>query len=613
MHIKLMINNAEDENLIDVSLDSSSTISSWLIDYYFTKFYFTQVKSSKKSVQPNNIIGLHDMFVIYQIIQSKSSSNEFFELCKNKLAEIENDALLDSYNNHLNRCGLKDIIDLLHQCKLKSLIKEITFTINNVKNEIDRLILSYLLEVASERLIYDDNVQLSTSKTIENILALFDNEKKHVEQTISKNFIKHTICTYLALLLDTRNEHALIHCLATPARAGIERRTIVELRRLSKLSKNECLTIYQILLSFLRRKELTLNRSSQQDSLNNEDESFMILDKCYVGVKEFFDFIEHIQMTIEENEHAKIESIVTFRKIMTMISKQLRKDSSFSRCDVILKDVIEEFCQCFQTTLPLMDCTSPIRSASSGGTLAGRRFLRSIAYLCAKQTIHLPIILSNNDHYDSPSTGLRKATSCRLLQSPITPLPLIIEFVPEAPIEEKSVEIAVESVFMWQKSTKEKDDNKTEVNSSSSSFVSASSKNKHYRRRKSQRCLNLSTIREKSFDSDSVVDHFIDSNDKISSQTCSSGSTRQPLGEIDINSFNSDERSATENENSSASQHPILFSLVSGSDKENLPVTVAKRTMKATNTEQPHKKQKKTNNKPLVVGQKMITSFFRSN
>ena len=46
---------------------------------------------------------------------------------------------------------------------------------------------------------------------------------------------------------------------------------------------------------------------------------------------------------------------------MTIISKQLRKDSSFSRCDLILKDVIEEFCQCFQTTLPLMDCTSPIR------------------------------------------------------------------------------------------------------------------------------------------------------------------------------------------------------------------------------------------------------------
>ncbi|CAF4338040.1 unnamed protein product, partial [Rotaria sordida] len=55
-------------------------------------------------------------------------------------------------------------------------------------------------------------------------------------------------------------------------------------------------------------------------------------------------------------------------------------------------------------------------SASSGGTLAGRRFLRSVAYLCAKQTIHLPILLSNNDHYDSPSTGLRKATSYRLLQ-----------------------------------------------------------------------------------------------------------------------------------------------------------------------------------------------------
>jgi hypothetical protein len=112
--------------------------------------------------------------------------------------------------------------------------------------------------------------------------------------------------------LDTRNEHALVHCLATPARTGIERRTIVELRRLTKLSKNECLTIYQILLSFIRRKELILSRlssSSQQDSTNNDDESFIILDKYYIGIKEFFDFIEQLQIIIEENEHLKIESM----------------------------------------------------------------------------------------------------------------------------------------------------------------------------------------------------------------------------------------------------------------------------------------------------------------
>ncbi len=111
--------------------------------------------------------------------------------------------------------------------------------------------------------------------------------------------------------MDTRNEHALVHCLATPARSGIERRTIIELRRLTKLSKNESLTIYQILLSFIRRKELILSRvtSSQQESNNHDDESFMILDKYYVGIKEFFDFIELLQMTIEENEHIRVESM----------------------------------------------------------------------------------------------------------------------------------------------------------------------------------------------------------------------------------------------------------------------------------------------------------------
>jgi len=160
--------------------------------------------------------------------------------------------------------------------------------------------------------------------------------------------------------LDTRNEHALIHCLITPARIGIDRETIVELQHLSKFSKNECLTIYQILLSFLRRKELTLNRhsSSQQELTNTADPSFHILDKYYIGIKEFFDFIEQLQMIIEDS---KIESI-TFRQLLELISKQLRKDKSFNRYDLIIKEIIEEFCQCFQTTtLPLMNFTSPIR------------------------------------------------------------------------------------------------------------------------------------------------------------------------------------------------------------------------------------------------------------
>jgi len=111
--------------------------------------------------------------------------------------------------------------------------------------------------------------------------------------------------------LDTRNEYALIHCLVTPGRIGIERETIYELQYLAKLSKNDGLTIYQILLSFLRRKELILKRisSSEQDLINNNDKSLDLLDKYYSGIKEFFDFIEQLQIIIEENEHLKIESM----------------------------------------------------------------------------------------------------------------------------------------------------------------------------------------------------------------------------------------------------------------------------------------------------------------
>ncbi len=100
--------------------------------------------------------------------------------------------------------------------------------------------------------------------------------------------------------MDTRNEYALIHCLVR-----IKREMIVELKSL----ENEGLTIYEILLSFLRRKELIiLNRksSSAEDLINNNDKSFDILDKYYNDIK---DFIEQLRMIIEENEYSKIESM----------------------------------------------------------------------------------------------------------------------------------------------------------------------------------------------------------------------------------------------------------------------------------------------------------------
>jgi hypothetical protein len=100
--------------------------------------------------------------------------------------------------------------------------------------------------------------------------------------------LKYTLCTYLSLLLDTRNEHALIHCLLTSKRIAFKRETIVELQC-------ESLTIYQVFLSFLRRQEC----SSLQYDYDK------ILEKYYDDIKEFFHFIEQLQMIIEENQCSK--------------------------------------------------------------------------------------------------------------------------------------------------------------------------------------------------------------------------------------------------------------------------------------------------------------------
>ncbi len=111
--------------------------------------------------------------------------------------------------------------------------------------------------------------------------------------------------------------------------------------------------------------------------------------------------------------------------------------------------------------------------------------------------------------------------------------------------------------------------------------------------------MDLSTIDEQS----------VDSTEKLSSQ---SSSTRQPLGEIDIDSLNSDDRQSIVNESNEKTCNSLSFSLVTEDAKENHSITNKKRPMASSNPEPARKKPKKTIAKPLITGQKMITNFFQS-
>jgi len=159
MQIKLLIENIEEieKDSSIIYLKSSSSISSWIIDYYFLNIYSNQIKTY---LQPINIIGIYDMFMIYQVIHPLLTINEFYFLCKNKLKQIKNNFLIENYNKYLNHCGLIDIIDLFHQCQLDSLEKTIFLSINNIKNNIDQLFYEYFTNENLFKLI--DNEQINT-------------------------------------------------------------------------------------------------------------------------------------------------------------------------------------------------------------------------------------------------------------------------------------------------------------------------------------------------------------------------------------------------------------------------------------------------------------------
>jgi len=162
MKIKLIIENIEEiENDSSIIyLKSSSTISSWIIDYYFSNIYLNQIKTY---FQPINIIGIYDMFMIYQVIHPLLTINDFYFLCQNKLKQIKNNFIIENYNQYLNRCGLIDIIDLFHQCQFDSLKKTIILSINNIQNNIDQLFYEYFTNENLFKLI--DNKQILDQQT----------------------------------------------------------------------------------------------------------------------------------------------------------------------------------------------------------------------------------------------------------------------------------------------------------------------------------------------------------------------------------------------------------------------------------------------------------------
>ena len=166
--------------------DPSSTLSSWLIDHYFTQIYCNQVKTTNKYLPPNSIIGLHDMFIVCQIVQSSVTSKEFLDLCKKKVRRDVQHATMQNYNKYLQRCGLNDLIDLFHQCQVESSMNSLTLQSSQVQTDFDRLVFEYLLEQSTQCGIGDQRTQPTTSETKQVVQKLIDNDTTHAEQTISK-------------------------------------------------------------------------------------------------------------------------------------------------------------------------------------------------------------------------------------------------------------------------------------------------------------------------------------------------------------------------------------------------------------------------------------------
>ncbi|CAF1640832.1 unnamed protein product [Adineta ricciae] len=336
MQIRLVIGNIDMTNSIVIE---DKSFSAWIIDYYFT-----QIDSTER-----NVIGFDDMADISGKFAKLSYS--MMELCQKKLMKIENDCVLEDYRKYLNHCELNDIIDIFLQCQLESAEKTILLSIDSFKNEIDQLLFEYLVKNSSVTCdIYDEKSKTFLNETKENLIKLIKESKTFHQQTNPQDVLKHTICSYLSLAMNTRNEHALVHCLRASPKIGLDQSMIMNL---VNLSRSEHVTLYESLHAF------------HLENCDASAETIRLL-------KEFFDLIKQVH-----NKCVNAEAERTLSQVLNLIGKYLQVQDNR-----LLTDILEDFSQCFQTMLSLVKSSSS-QSASS----ATRCFRRSIMYLCAKQAL----------------------------------------------------------------------------------------------------------------------------------------------------------------------------------------------------------------------------------
>lgn len=168
-------NVEEDFAANESTLVCSRSLSVSLVDYFFTS---TDAPLSQ-------VIGFHDMYVIYKRIHSAmSSSINFSDFCAGKVKQSKRNSMLESYEKYLAQHRLVDIIDLFHYCHTKSTVKTIILSMKSISGQTDRLLAQYLLE--SPVLSWSVHDLTTESTTKENLLKLIHDASSSEELDDSK-------------------------------------------------------------------------------------------------------------------------------------------------------------------------------------------------------------------------------------------------------------------------------------------------------------------------------------------------------------------------------------------------------------------------------------------
>ncbi|XP_009558807.2 LOW QUALITY PROTEIN: PCNA-interacting partner [Cuculus canorus] len=293
------------------------------------------------------------------------------ELSYENMTEPENYAdLKKAYDAFLARSNMLDLIDIYRKCYSLGLV-----------DEDDHIVPVQLLEFISGI--------MNVEETSGSVLSTPTRFNKQGQETVKVAILaKKCVCSYLSLLVNSKDDLALAHILNVPDR-GLGREAFTNLKHASQKRR---MSIFLIATSFIRTVEL--------GGRGCESSLFDPLKVHVKGLSDFVHFIDKLQEIVGET----LDQRIAGGRILSTVKMHLIKGRSNG----------DPFCQAVEEVVQdldlkiknIIDSQQETLTASTTGVSPARPKLHSINHgtsYCGRDTVKVLLVLLDEEAVSPPT------------------------------------------------------------------------------------------------------------------------------------------------------------------------------------------------------------------